>query len=390
MRFLHTADWHLGLSLHGVSMIEDQRHVLNQLIEIVRCEKPDCVVIAGDLYDRANPSAEAVELLSHCLSCLSLELKTPVYLIAGNHDCVTRLDFGSRLFKAHQLHVQAKLTKECLENSFGLGHARFFLLPYANVINSRHCFGDCAITTLQQAMQKAVEQMGRRAENERRILVAHTTIEGGVTSLSERTLGLNFGVDVVSPSVFEKHFDYVALGHLHRAQTISAHGSIVRYAGSILKYSFSEAADRKSVTMVDLGNNGNDPLTYREIFLTPKRDLSVIQGHFADLLANGAHYPNRDHYLCVELLDEVPILDAVSRLREVFAHLLHLKRPVMEMPQKHSSISDHTTPTALSPKDLFAQFYHAVTGQNLTTPQRNALEKVLEDATEKVLEDATA
>src|SRR3954464_6712037 len=253
MRFLHTADWHLGRLFHGVHLTDDQRHVLNQVVEIARDSRPDVVLVAGDIYDRAVPPPEAVELLDEILSRLVIELKLPVVLIAGNHDSPGRLHFGSRLLAERRLYVTGHLPARCealvLEDAHG--PVSFYAIPYAEPSTVRQCL-ECPEVTDHNAAMAAI--LARVRENcpvsPRSVIVAHAFVAGGQECESERPLSVG-GAGTVDVSCFAG-FDYVALGHLHRPQKIHCPGGLVQYSGSLLKYSFDEADHSKSVTLVEM------------------------------------------------------------------------------------------------------------------------------------------
>ena len=252
VKIIHTADWHLGKLVHGVYMTEQQRAVLNQFIELIAEEKPDAVIIAGDLYDRSVPPTEAVELLEETLFKINVELETPVLAISGNHDSAERLSFGSSWYRHSNLYINGKI-----EQSFEpirLNGVNFYLVPFAEPGIVREFFDDQSIQSHDEAMRRVVAEIETVLDpNEPNILVGHAFVLGGKTSESERTLSVG-GSGCVSADCFSP-FAYTALGHLHSPDAIR-HDTI-RYAGSLLKYSFSEVNHRKSVSIIEMDENGS-------------------------------------------------------------------------------------------------------------------------------------
>src|SRR3954469_1223090 len=239
MRFIHTADWHLGRLFHGVHLTNDQHHALMQLVDLVKQERPDAVLVAGDIYDRAIPPPEAVELLDEVLCKLVIDLKIPVVLIAGNHDSPQRLNFGSRLLANRRLYVPENLPRKCESVVFGdaRGPVHVYALPYSEPMIVRQCL-DCEdVVDHDSAMRALVAQIKAVHSNgDRKILMAHAFVAGGSECESERPLSVG-GAGTVDAANFGG-FNYVALGHLHCPQRIG--GGEVRYSGSLLKYSFDE------------------------------------------------------------------------------------------------------------------------------------------------------
>lgn len=318
MRILHTSDWHLGKTLHNAPLLDDQAHALRAFVEVVRSARPDVVVIAGDLYDRAIAPVEAVELMDGVLSEVVLGLKVPVVGIAGNHDSGTRLHFGSRLLRAAGLHLAGLTARDAASVTLADEHGpvRFVALPYAEpdvvatVFEAPELKDHAAALGHQLAGVRA-----SRAEGERTVLIAHAFVSGGLTSDSERPLAIG-AVDSVPAGLFER-FDYVALGHLHRPQGVGP--GRIQYSGSLLKYSFSEEKHVKSVTMVELAR---DACTVERIPLAPRRDVRTVTGRFQELLDRPLEPPLRDAYLWIELEDRDVLPDEKARLERVYPNVL--------------------------------------------------------------------
>lgn len=319
MKFLHLADLHLGKRVNGFSMLEDQAHILRQILAILDDEQPDGVLIAGDVYDKSVPSVEAVGLLDGFLTELRAR-GVPVLLISGNHDSPERLAFGGRVMDSCGIHISpvynGALAPVTLHDEFGPVHV--WLLPFVKPAHVRRWFPDADIESYTDAMAEAVAHMDIDTAA-RNVLVTHQFVTGGTRSGSEElSVG---GTDNVDSGVFAP-FDYVALGHLHGAQHIGR--ETIRYAGSPLKYSFSEARQHKSVTVVTLGEKGN--VQVRTVALTPLRELREIRGSYDELTARSfyEHTTYRSDYLHLILTDEQDVFDAMSRLRTIYPYLMTL------------------------------------------------------------------
>lgn len=319
MKFLHLADLHLGKRVNGFSMLEDQAHILRQILAILDNEQPDGVLIAGDVYDKSVPSVEAVELLDGFLTELRAR-GVPVLLISGNHDSPERLAFGGRVMDSCGIHISpvydGALAPVTLQDAFGPVHV--WLLPFVKPAHVRRWFPDADIESYTDAMAEAVAHMDIDTAA-RNVLVTHQFVTGGTRSGSEElSVG---GTDNVDSGVFAP-FDYVALGHLHGAQHIGR--ETIRYAGSPLKYSFSEARQHKSVTVVTLGEKGD--VQVRTVALTPLRELREIRGSYDELTARSfyEHTTYRSDYLHLILTDEQDVFDAMSRLRTIYPYLMTL------------------------------------------------------------------
>lgn len=319
MKFLHLADLHLGKRVNGFSMLEDQAHILRQILAILDDEQPDGVLIAGDVYDKSVPSVEAVGLLDGFLTELRAR-GIPVLLISGNHDSPERLAFGGRVMDSCGIHISpvydGALAPVTLHDEFGPVHV--WLLPFVKPAHVRRWFPDADIESYTDAVAEAVAHMDIDTAA-RNVLVTHQFVTGGARSGSEElSVG---GTDNVDSGVFAP-FDYVALGHLHGAQHIGR--ETIRYAGSPLKYSFSEARQHKSVTVVTLGEKGD--VQVRTVALTPLRELREIRGSYDELTARSfyEHTTYRSDYLHLILTDEQDVFDAMSRLRTIYPYLMTL------------------------------------------------------------------
>ena len=373
MRLIHTADWHLGRILHGVHLTEDQAHVLDQFVALVQDSQVDAVLIAGDVYDRAVPPPEAVALLDESLARLVRGFKVPVLIIAGNHDSPTRLAFASRLLEGQGLHVVGALpsTPRCIVMRDQHGPVYFYALPYAEPAVVRASLENPALHDHATAMQAMLAQVHAAHPNgARAVLTTHAFVLGGEESESERPLSVG-GAGTVPAACFAG-FHYVALGHLHRPQTVGE--APIHYAGSLLKYSFAEANHTKSVSLVDIDAHGR--CTVERIPLAPRREVRCLTGTLAEILAGPQAGESRDDYLMVTLLDREPILDAMGKLRTVYPNVLHLIRPQLTSTgEGYSQRGDHRR---LSDVDLFNAFFEQMTGEALNPAQAEAYTAVIE------------
>ncbi|AOZ01810.1 exonuclease sbcCD subunit D [Cupriavidus sp. USMAHM13] len=370
MRFLHTADWHLGRLFHARSLVDDQAYVLDQFVDLVREQRPDAVLLAGDVYDRAVPPPEAVALLDDVLARIVAGLRVPVVMIAGNHDNAQRLAFGARLMQDQGLHVAGLVSKDplCVRLRDADGEVRLYALPYAEPALVRDAYGvepaghEAALATQLDAI-RAVHPAGVRS-----VVVGHAFVVGGSASESERPLSVG-GSGAVAASVFDG-FDLVALGHLHRPQTL---GERIHYAGSLLKYSVSEAGHAKSVSLIELDARGG--VRIEPIALRPRRDLRVLQGTLAELVAGAATDPGRDDYIHAVLTDTGALLDPMARLRQGYPNTLALERAVLARSGTAGAAGRRLR--ELDTATLFADFFREVTDGELDEPQRAALQQAL-------------
>lgn len=337
MRFLHTSDWHLGRSFLGVSLLDDQAHVLEELVELVRGADLDAVLLAGDVYDRLSPPPDAVELLDEVLTRLVVDCRVPVVVIAGNHDSAERLGFGSRLLDARGLHVAGPAPRSVrFEDRHGT--VEVVAVPYAEPGAVAARLADPEVVEAEGAMRAELVAMtgpagtssrsGAAAEADsatghasgRRIVVAHAFVAGGSTSESERPLVLG-NAALVSPSCFDA-FGYAALGHLHRPQRVGR--AEVRYSGSLLKYSFDEASHRKSVSIVEMDADGSCRI--EEVALGARRDVRVLEGTLEEIRRSAETDTSRDDYVLARLTDRGAILDAIGKVRDLYPNCLRVDR----------------------------------------------------------------
>lgn len=376
MKFLHLADLHLGKRVNGFSMLEDQAHVLRQILAILDDEQPDGVLIAGDVYDKSVPSVEAVELLDGFLTELRAR-GVPVLLISGNHDSPERLAFGGRVMDSCGIHISpvydGALAPVTLHDAFGPVHV--WLLPFVKPAHVRRWFPDADIESYTDAVAEAVAHMDIDTAA-RNVLVTHQFVTGGTRSGSEElSVG---GTDNVDSGVFAP-FDYVALGHLHGAQHIGR--ETIRYAGSPLKYSFSEARQHKSVTIVTLGEKGD--VQVRTVALTPLRELREIRGSYDELTARSfyEHTTYRSDYLHLILTDEQDVFDAMSRLRTIYPYLMTLDYDNART-RAAGGMSVPAETERRTPLELFEALYQRQNHQPMSEVQRAYIAQLMEQIME--------
>ncbi|KAA0550015.1 exonuclease SbcCD subunit D [Bacillus sp. BGMRC 2118] len=381
MKLFHTADWHLGKLVQGVYMTEDQEFILRQFIEAIKEEKPDAIIIAGDLYDRAVPPTEAVLLLNEILEEIVIKLKTPVLAIAGNHDSPSRLNFGSKIMRSVGFHIVGEFTYPfepvILHDRFGEVH--FHLVPYAEPGKVRHVLLEDSIKTHDDAMKAIVERIHEHKDaNARHVLIGHAFVthkgeEKENTSTSERPLSIG-GAEHVSDQHL-KDFHYAALGHLHQAHHTGI--ETIRYSGSPLKYSSSEATHKKGYLVVDLDEQGNATIEKR--FLAPRRDMYIIEGYMEDI---EKQLGNED-YVFIRLLDETPVLTPMERVRAVYPNAMHVERVGIQ--SKVDINGEELIQSSRAKMDdisLFKAFYREVKGLDVS----DQTESLFKDTLEKLLQ----
>ena len=376
MRFLHLSDLHLGKSIHECSMLEDQRYILAQIEEITSKKAVDAVIIAGDVYDRSVPPAEAVELLDGFLTRL-LARGVQILLISGNHDSPERLGFLGGIVEERGLHIQSVFTgcarRVTLTDAHGAVH--FYLLPYVKPAKAAPFFADARVETYDDAVRESLAASGVEP-GARNVLIAHQLFTfAGEDALRCDSESVSIGgVENVDVSCLDA-FDYVALGHLHRAQRVGREE--IRYAGSPLKYSCSEAVGDKSVTLVELGGKGEVRL--ERVPLVPLRDLREIRGPIEALIAAAGE--GSPDYIRAILTDEGEVFDAMGRLRRVYPNVLRL-----DFERSYGDTDADAAPLlagASTPVALFERFYAYTRGTQLTAQQQALLASAMEQAREE-------
>ena len=377
MRLAHISDLHLGKRLHEISFLEDQAYILEEICRILRDEKPDAVLIAGDIYDKSAPSAEAVRLFDDFLSELSADGQM-VFAISGNHDSAARVAYGGRIMAKSGVYLSApeyrgEVFSASLEDDDG--RVDIYLLPFIKPIHVSLAFPEEKIESYTDAPRVAVERMPIDPKR-RSVLVAHQFVTGAVRSDSEEvSVG---GLDNVDAAVFAP-FSYVALGHIHRPQNIGS--PRIRYSGTPLKYSFSEAKDEKSITMAELDGQGE--VVLRTIPLTPKHDLREIRGTYDELMKKENYAGTAtDDYLHIILADEDDVPDAMRKLKTVYPNLLRLD---YDNARTRSGAAVEVLPEAetKTPMELVSEFYALQNGQPMNEAQSEYMRRLAETVWEE-------
>ncbi len=376
MRIVHSADWHLGRIFHGIYLTEDQGYLLDELYGLLKDTRADGLLIAGDIYDRAIPPPGAVSLLDDFLYRLLSDLDIEVIIIAGNHDSPHRLGFGSRIFEQHRLHVScnASTITRPIVLTDKHGEIYFYPVPYCDPSEVRILFGDDAIKDHNQAMGRLIGAINEsHPPGKRSVLITHAFVRGGTSCDSERPLTMIGGADQVDPGILGG-FDYVALGHLHRPQSVGGNQNI-QYSGSLMKYSFDEAHHKKSVSLVEIKAKGDYSL--ERITLNPRRDVRIIEGYFKDILAAGASDQAREDYIQVILKDELPGYDLMGRLREVYPNALSIRKKRLEEVAAQIAGMDKET-VCLDPKTLFRKFYSEIHDSEPSKEELDEFSRILD------------
>ena len=385
MRILHTSDWHIGRQFHNVSLLDDQRVVLEQIINIIQSRDVDVLLIAGDIYDRSVPPASAVELLDDVLHRICHELSVPVIMIAGNHDSAGRLSFGSRQLTEAGLHIVGPLSASW--NPVVLkdegGEVAFYGIPYVDPVIVNDVYGsqcashDDAIAYLAESIQKDIAGKGEKAPS-RTVLLSHCFIDGGDECDSERPLSMG-GADKVSPRHFEP-FSYTALGHLHGRQFKGK--PHIRYSGSPMQYSFSEERHKKVVTLVELSTSG--AVEIDDIALDSPHRMRIIEGELEELVKQAERDEHSDDYLLVRLTDTRAILDPMGKLRKVYPNVLHLERPALAASGRQYGVDRELLKSSVGGQrrgalSMFEDFYQQVSDATLSDEQKIVIEAMLDE-----------
>ncbi len=362
MKIVHLSDLHLGKRVNEFSMLEDQAYILSSILRIIDDVGPEAVIVAGDVYDKPVPPAEAVELFDDFLWQLARR-KVQVFVVSGNHDSPERIAFASRLIDHSGIHLSPVYSGQVAPITLAdeYGPVRFYMLPFVKPTHVRRYFEDKEISSYTDALRVAVDAMAMD-KTVRNVLVTHQFVTGAARSESEDvSVG---GTDNVDAAVFDG-IDYVALGHIHGPQNIGE--PRIRYAGTPLKYSFSEAGHVKSVTVATLGEKGN--LQVETIPLTPRRDLRELRGFYGDLVTR-ANYEGTatDDYLHIVLTDEEDIPDVINRLRVIYPNLMKLDYDNRRT-RAGGQIGAAADAASKTPLDLVAELYEQQNGQPLSGEQ---------------------
>ena len=379
MKFVHLSDLHIGKRLKEYSLLEDQEYILDRILDIIDEQRPAGVIIAGDVYDKSVPSAEAVALFDDFLVRLS-KRNLSVFVISGNHDSPERIAFGGRLMEASRIYMSpvydGELTPVTLEDEFG--KLNIWMLPFVKPVHVRKFNEDTEISSYTDAMRIAIDKLDIPA-TERNIMITHQFVTGAERAESEEiSVG---GTDNVDVSVFDA-FDYTALGHIHRPQNCGSEK--VRYSGTPLKYSFSESKDNKSVTLIEVKEKGT--LLVDTIPLNPLRDMVEIKGKYEEIMLRdfykGTNYQN--DYVHITLTDEDDIPDAIGKLRTVYRNLMSLDYDNLRT-RNTNAIDGANNVEKKSPYEHFSEFYEKQNNQPMSDTQSQFMKKLIEEIWEGAL-----
>ena len=377
VKFLHTADWHIGRKLQGKDLLEDQQYVMNNLISKIDETKPDFLIIAGDLYDRSVPSKEATTLLQELLVKINIECNIPIFAISGNHDSRERLAIGEAWFSKHKFYLHTRLNQAF--DKITIEDTDIYLLPYFEPFEAREYFEDATLTTHNSATKRVIDEIYKNIDmSKTNILVAHTFVSGGLETDSEREISVGT-VENVAVEIFEK-FDYVALGHLHNPNAIKEER--IKYSGSPMAYSFSEATQTKGMRLVELTK---EIFTEEFISLEQKRRLHNISATYEEVFTKvfQQNFDCKNDYFTMELSGMEGVTDPLPRIKEYYPNTLILK-------QKRNNNSDSEIKfdkemLTKSPLELIEGFYNEQTGSELTVGQKRVLVNIID----KVNQDET-
>lgn len=379
MKLLHLADLHLGKILQEQSLIEDQEYMLNQIIKLIKKENVETVLISGDVYDRSVPPAEAVNLLDSFLKTLIKELKIKVFIIAGNHDSKDRLGFGSKIFEDEGLYIESKYTgnlrKVELQDEYG--QLNIYMLPFVKPVEVKHFFEDDLENNYNIAINKIIgkEEINKR---ERNIILVHQFVTAG-TIEPERTesevLSLG-GIENVDVSNFND-FDYVAIGHVHRPQKIGR--DTARYAGTMLKYSFSEINHNKTVSIIEIKEKGD--ININLVQLNPLRDMREIKGPLEELIKpENYECGNTNDYIKAVITNEEPVYDAIGQIRRIYPNTLKLEirnsKTINNVEEQNINLENIKKKTEL---ELFADFYKSQNNVELDERQTEIIKNIISE-----------
>lgn len=374
MKFIHLSDLHLGIRVNDFSMMEDQRYILERITGIIDREKPDGIIIAGDIYDKTVPPAEAVAMFDEFISGIA-QRNIHTFIISGNHDSAERVSFGSRIMDLSGIHFapvyNGNISPVVLEDEFG--KVNVYMLPFIRPSAVRACFPDEDTDSYSSAVETAVRHLNIDPA-ERNVIVTHQFVTGALRSDSEEvSVG---GTDNVSAEIFEQ-FDYTALGHIHRPQNIGSEK--IRYCGTPLKYSFSEAGHKKSVTIAELCEKGS--LSVRTEELIPLRDMVELRGSYEELMSKGFYEGTgyTEDYVRIILIDENDIPDAVTKLRMVYKRLMKMDYDNSRT-RRQNIISGAAEVRETDPVKLFGEFFEAQNNMPMSEEQAEFAENIIKEA----------
>lgn len=377
-RFIHTSDWHLGRQLYGKSLLEDQAWILERLTELIDAVRPHAFLIAGDVFDRPLPPEAAITLFDRFLTEVTGKRNIPVFLIPGNHDSCERLGFASELLRDRGVTIFSKvedaLAPVSVKGDDGV-EALIYGIPFVEPFEIERALGRDDLETPEAALEAlCTEILKQKSQSFPSVLLCHALVVGGETSESERDIFIG-GSASVHPRIFSG-FTYTALGHLHKPQR--AGSDTIRYSGSLLPYSKSEASHEKSVNEVRLHNSGEvEVITHR---LNPLRRLRYIEGELITLLKEAENDSARDDYIIAGLTDKDAVLDAFAKLNHFYPRLLHISRVVKaDSPELNFAQERVREMEAMNDLELFADFFQSITGTPMDENERQIITEVLAD-----------
>lgn len=368
MKMIHLSDLHIGKKLNEFLLLEDQEHILRKILSVIDEESPDCIIIAGDIYDKSIPSAEAVSLFDWFI-CSLAERKFPVFVISGNHDSAERIAFASKIMDTSGIHMSPVYDGEIEPFTLTDEHGTvfFYLLPFIRPASVRRFFPDLVIDSYTDAVNAAIEAMNVDI-SQRNVIITHQFVTGASSCDSEEHIV--GGTENIDASIFDG-FDYVALGHIHSSQNIGSER--VRYCGTPLKYSLSEKNQTKTVTVAELGEKGD--LNIRKVPLEPLRDVREVRGSFEEIVSND----KSEDYIYVVLTDEEEEPDAMNKLRSrVYKNIMNVRYDNKRTRSTYD-FSDRTASEDKTPLELFEELYSLQNNDEMSDEKKEYLSRLIED-----------
>lgn len=372
MKIIHTADWHLGRILNGKSLLEDQAYILDEFVAAMQKEKPDVIVIAGDVYDTSYPSKAAIMLFEETINQLNLHMQIPMIVTNGNHDGKERLNYGAKWFEKSQMYIRTELAT--MATPINIGNVNFYCLPFATISEVQAFFDDKTITTHQAATQSCITYMAENLDTSQfNVLVGHMTVQGGTRSDSERPISIGT-VESVEQDVFAP-FNYVMLGHLHHPFSINS--EFIYYSGSLLQYSFSEVNQPKGYRMLLI-----DEMEQQQLFipLEPKRQLEVVEGDYEAAIQENIPLKNKENYIHFKLKNMTHVTDPMMHLKQIYPNTLSLTNVSFNF--ETASVENNTELRELNDSEIINNFYQSMTDSTLSELQLKKIVQLLNDLLE--------
>lgn len=372
MKIIHTADWHLGRILNGKSLLEDQAYILDEFVAAMQKEKPDVIVIAGDVYDTSYPSKAAIMLFEETINQLNLHMQIPMIVTNGNHDGKERLNYGAKWFEKSQMYIRTELAT--MATPINIGNVNFYCLPFATISEVQAFFDDKTITTHQAATQSCITYMAENLDTSQfNVLVGHMTVQGGTRSDSERPISIGT-VESVEQDVFAP-FNYVMLGHLHHPFSINS--EFIYYSGSLLQYSFSEVNQPKGYRMLLI-----DEMEQQQLFipLEPKRQLEVVEGDYEAAIQENIPLKNKENYIHFKLKNMTHVTDPMMHLKQIYPNTLSLTNVSFNF--ETASVENNTELRELNDSEIINNFYQSMTDSTVSELQHKKIVQLLNDLLE--------